>query len=213
MAGERVLASRAEAMLHGQVEALLPMMDAVMREAGLGAAALDLLAVTTGPGSFTGIRVGLAAARGIALAAGLPMIGVTSFAATAAAARPAALDRAMLTALDSRRADLYLQLFDRGGRLLCAPAALAPALLPAMVETALGAQPLTIAGDAAPRAAAALGARRATIVLEPVLPLALGAAAAALARWRQGERGGQPQPLYLRPPGVTLAPRPESTGR
>jgi tRNA threonylcarbamoyladenosine biosynthesis protein TsaB len=213
MAGERVLAWRAEAMLHGQVESLLPMIDAAMREAGLDVAALDLVAVTTGPGSFTGIRVGLAAARGIALAAGLPMIGVTSFAATAAVARVAAPEGAMLTALESRRADLYVQMFDGNGQPLGTPAALQPALLPAMVEAILGAEPLVIAGDAARRAAAALGARPATIVLEPVQPPAVGSAAAALARWRRGERGGQPQPLYLRPPGVTLGPRSEPAPR
>ncbi len=59
-------------MPHGQAEALLPMVERVMGAARLAASMLDLLTVTTGPGSFTGIRVGLAAAKGIALGLGVP---------------------------------------------------------------------------------------------------------------------------------------------
>jgi tRNA threonylcarbamoyladenosine biosynthesis protein TsaB len=197
-------------MLHGQVEALLPMLDAVMREAGLAVSALDLIAVTTGPGSFTGIRVGLAAARGVALAAGLPVYGVTSFAATAAVCRGAAFAGCLLTAIESRRADLYAQFFDREGGPLGDPAAVLPEALPAAVAAAVVKQPLAIAGDAAHRAAAALPGRPVTLLPEPDDPLAIGAARAVLARWRLGKRGGEPKPLYLRPPGVTLAPRPVS---
>ncbi|HYZ41325.1 MAG TPA: tRNA (adenosine(37)-N6)-threonylcarbamoyltransferase complex dimerization subunit type 1 TsaB, partial [Stellaceae bacterium] len=70
---------------HGQAEILLPMVDRAMGEAGLAPAELASVAVTVGPGSFTGIRVGLAAAQGIALATGAQLIGITSFEAAAAA--------------------------------------------------------------------------------------------------------------------------------
>jgi len=72
-------------MPHGQAEALLPMVDRAMGAARLAASTLDLITVTTGPGSFTGIRVGLAGAKGIALGLGVPLLGVTSFEAGAAA--------------------------------------------------------------------------------------------------------------------------------
>ena len=131
-AGAELLALRHMEMLHGQAEALLPMVDAAMREAGLAASAIDFVAVTTGPGSFTGIRVGLAAARGIALARDLPLVGVSSFTATAATAVVPA-DAVLLVALESRRADFYVQLFDRAASPLREPAAMLPEALAAAV--------------------------------------------------------------------------------
>ena len=78
-----VLARHLQPMARGQSEALLPMVAAVMAEAGLAFADLDLLAVTVGPGTFTGIRIGLAAARGLALATGLPLAGIATTEAVA----------------------------------------------------------------------------------------------------------------------------------
>jgi tRNA threonylcarbamoyladenosine biosynthesis protein TsaB len=190
-------------MLHGQAEALLPMIEAAMREAGLAPAALDLVAVTTGPGSFTGIRLGLAAARGIALAADRPLIGVTSLAAVAAAVEPVTpRGHALLVALESRRAELYFQLFDRQGRTLDPPAAALPEALAEAVDT-LAPGPLAVAGDAAARAAAALAGRSGVVVVEASVPVVVGLARAALRQWREGMRGGGIEPVYLRPPDVT----------
>src|SRR5260221_927840 len=87
--GGAVLASERRAMRHGHGEALLPMIDRVMATAGLPAARLDIVAAATGPGGFTGIRVGLAAAHGIALAIGARLIGITRFATVAATAAAA----------------------------------------------------------------------------------------------------------------------------
>src|SRR4051812_14151460 len=81
----RVAAQREAAMERGHAQALVPMLAAAMEEAGLGFGDLDAVGVTVGPGAFTGIRIGLAAARGIGLASGLPVFGVTGFAAIAAA--------------------------------------------------------------------------------------------------------------------------------
>ena len=72
-------ARRFVAMERGQSEALIPMVVEVLKEAGLTYAEIDFIAVTVGPGSFTGVRIGLAAARGMALAGGLPVVGVTTF--------------------------------------------------------------------------------------------------------------------------------------
>jgi tRNA threonylcarbamoyladenosine biosynthesis protein TsaB len=195
-------------MAHGQAEALLPMVNEAMRAAGRAVSALDLIAVTIGPGSFTGIRVGLAAARGIALAARLPLIGVSSFEAAAATVPKAVLDdRCLLVALESRRADLYVQLFDRESRPLCEPMAVLPdalaAVVDAVVDAATGA--LAIAGAAAIRAALVLAGRDRTIVVEDLGPPALGVVRAALRQWRTGERSERVKPLYLRPPDATPA--------
>jgi tRNA threonylcarbamoyladenosine biosynthesis protein TsaB len=74
----RVLARRIEPMTRGQAERLAPLVAETMEEAALSFPALDRIAVTTGPGSFTGLRVGLAFARGLALALGKPCVGLSS---------------------------------------------------------------------------------------------------------------------------------------
>jgi tRNA threonylcarbamoyladenosine biosynthesis protein TsaB len=202
--GEQLLAIRYAAMMHGQAETLLPMIDGAMHEAGLKPAVLDLVAVTTGPGSFTGIRVGIAAARGIALAAGLPLIGVGSFEAVAELVPTAVIaGGSLLVALEARRADLYLQFFDAARRPLCQPAAILPE---ALAETVAKVEPRcrAIAGDAAARAAAVLGLGSGPAVVEWA-PSVKGALCAALRRWSAGERGSEVRPLYLRPPDVTAA--------
>ena len=221
-------------MAHGQAEALLPMIDRVMRAVPLKPAELDIVAATVGPGSFTGIRVGLAAARGIALACGAPLVGVTAFAATAfaatafaatafaATAGAVASDRrgerdVLLIALESRRADLFVQLFDPALRPLSEPIALPPEALGDFVAAAAGDGAVLIAGDAAQRAADALVTRRIQIRATEIratgaIPRAAGALRAALACWRPGEPGDA-RPLYLRPPAVTLAaPSPRRSG-
>ena len=125
--GSEALATEHRALRHGHAEALLPMIDRVARAAAVEPRALDIVAAAIGPGGFTGIRAGLAAAQGIALASGARLVGVTSFAAVAAMSRTRGPDwqsgpvgrarndgaRALLVALDSRRDDLYVQLFDR----------------------------------------------------------------------------------------------------
>ena len=198
---------------YGQAELLLPLVDAAMREAGLSAASLDLVAVTVGPGGFTGIRVGLAAARGIALASGVGLFGVTVFEAVAAALGAEAGGQPLLVALDSRREDLYLQLFDGAGRPLAPPASLLPEALgrlPGLEEATV------VAGDAAERAAAALpGGRGARVLADAAEAPAYGAAILANRAWAAGVRGNSAQPFYLRPPDVTLppAPREAAAGR
>ena len=192
-------------MPHGQAEALLPMIDRAMREARLTPTALDLIAVTTGPGSFTGIRVGLAAAKGIALGLGVPLFGVTSFEASAASFEDCLDERFLLVALESRRADLYIQLFNSARRALGAPAAVLPDTLAEIVIAATAARPLAVTGDAAARAAAVLYERDCASVVEDREPPVVGALRTALRRWRRGEQGGSARPLYLRPPDVTLA--------
>jgi tRNA threonylcarbamoyladenosine biosynthesis protein TsaB len=187
------------------------MIERVMREARLTPSQLGVVAAAIGPGGFTGIRVGLAAAHGIALGVGARLVGISSFAAVAA--RIAGIDEdaseTLLVALDSRRAELYVQLFARDtGSPLAAPEALLPDRLGDYVaRCAVGrGAPLLIAGDAAEAAAAALDGHVRCAVAKDSAPDAQGVAAAALARLRSGATAGPVRPFYLRPPDVTLPP-------
>lgn len=112
-----VVSSLIREMVRGQAEALMPMVVEVMREAQADFGALDLIAVTIGPGSFTGLRTGLAAAQGLAQARALPVIGVTTTEAIALAAyrwSDTAPRRPVTVVLNSRRNDLYVQHFSAG---------------------------------------------------------------------------------------------------
>ena len=116
-----VLASHSVPMARGHAEALMPLIAKVMSEAKLPFAELDRIAVTTGPGSFTGLRVGLSAARGIALASGKPAFGLTTLAAFAAPYIAADDTIALAVAIDARHEHVYLQVFGPGGRTLVTP--------------------------------------------------------------------------------------------
>jgi tRNA threonylcarbamoyladenosine biosynthesis protein TsaB len=204
--GGAVLAAERLAMRYGHAEALVPMIDRVMAAAALPRSALDGVAVAVGPGGFTGIRVGLGAAQGIALALNLQLIGVSSFAAVAAAL-PAAPGVA-LVALDSRREDLYVQLFDRAaGVPLAQPAAIMPEDLAEHIRALVGDQTLLLAGDMAEPAAAVLGGRFAAEIAAGSAPDATGVVTAALCQIRREPAGSPARPLYLRPPDVTLPKR------
>jgi tRNA threonylcarbamoyladenosine biosynthesis protein TsaB len=205
--GGAVLAAERLAMRYGHAEALVPMIDRVMAAAALPRSALDGVAVAVGPGGFTGIRVGLGAAQGIALALNLRLTGVSSFAAVAAAL-PAAPGVA-LVALDSRREDLYVQLFDRAaGTPLAEPAAIMPDDLAEHIGALVGDQTLLLAGDMAEPAAAALGGRFAAEIAAGSAPDATGVLTAALCQIRRESGGSLARPFYLRPPDVTLPKRP-----
>lgn len=203
--GSETVARRFAPMERGHAEALMPMVMAVLAEAGLGFDDLDAVAVTVGPGAFTGVRIGLAAARGMALAGDLAVVGVTSFEAVAEAVSvDERTDRALLVALETKRADLYVQLFDAALAPVSAPAAVMPEALPDLAPKG----PLLIAGDAAGRAASALDdPKRVAVSAGPALPDAAYVAAIAMRRLEAARRTGaalpRAEPLYLRPPGVT----------
>jgi tRNA threonylcarbamoyl adenosine modification protein YeaZ len=115
------VAHEALTMTRGHAEALMPLIARVMDQAGLEFAALDRIAVTVGPGSFTGLRVGLSAARGIALASGKPAIGLTTLAAYAAPLIAEDDQTAIVAAIDARHAHVYLQVFGAGGKTVVPP--------------------------------------------------------------------------------------------
>src|SRR5260370_408147 len=105
----------------GKAEALMPLLARVMDQAGTGFADLDRIAVTVGPGSFTGLRVGIAAARGIALAAGKPAVGVSTLAAFAGPYLVAGETRPVVAAVDARHDQVYFEVFGPSGRILVTP--------------------------------------------------------------------------------------------
>ena len=139
------LTSRSLPMMRGHAEALVPLIAAVMSEADVEFTGLDRIAVTVGPGSFTGLRVCVAAARGIALATGKPAVGLTTLAALAAPFFEADESLPLLAAIDARHERVYMQLFGPGGRSLVAPriASIRDAIRAAM------ASPTRIVGNAA----------------------------------------------------------------
>lgn len=182
-------------MTRGHAEAIMPLIARVMDAAGMAFAQLDRIAVTTGPGSFTGLRVGISAARGIALAAGKPAVGLSTLAGFAAPHIAEGDNAAVVVAIDARHDHVYLQVFGPGGRTVVAPriAPLREALRAAM------AGPTRIVGSGA-NLIAALWPRS-----EPP-PLLVEQLAAPDIGWiaRLGaaadEGHGPPKPLYLRAP-------------
>jgi tRNA threonylcarbamoyladenosine biosynthesis protein TsaB len=191
-----LLAQERREMRHGHAEALLPMIDRVMSAAELGPADIDNIAVSVGPGGFTGIRAGLAAAQGLTLASGAGLLGVTSFAAVASLVSPGEVR--LLVALDSRRAELYVQMFDRFGEPSSEPAAARPEDLAGWV----GDGAVLIGGDDADAAASALSPRIGVEIVADSGPDAVGVLAAAR-RWPH-RASPAAHPLYLRSPDVSF---------
>ncbi len=199
-----VLAHRFLAMERGQAEALLPMIEEVMEEAGAAFADLDALAVTLGPGSFTGLRVGLAAARGMAVAADLPCFGVSTLEAvvhgTPESERGAGT---FLAVIETKRADVYAQAFGPD----LEPLGPAGAVMPEDLDGLLVPGPVLLVGDAANRAALALDRKsvKATLSAAPPFPDAAVVAGIAAGKFRQGAAVTPPAPLYLRLPDAKPA--------
>jgi tRNA threonylcarbamoyladenosine biosynthesis protein TsaB len=117
----RLIARESQSMKRGHAEALMPLIARVMDSSDVGFAALDRIAVTTGPGSFTGLRVGLSAARGIALAAGKPVVGLTTLTAYAAAAVSETGQHPIISAIDARHDHVYFQVVAGNGSSLIRP--------------------------------------------------------------------------------------------
>jgi len=111
----RLIAQESLAMKRGHAEALMPLIARVMKASGIAFTSLDRIAVTTGPGSFTGLRVGLSAARGIALAAEKPVVGLTTLTAFAAPFVGDNSAHPILSAVDARHDHVYFQVVSGDG--------------------------------------------------------------------------------------------------
>lgn len=201
-AEDRLRARRFERLERGQAERLVPMVLEVMAEAGVRFPEIDLFAATTGPGAFTGLRIGLATLRALALAAARPMLGVTSFEAIAhETAAQARRGRTVLVLIESKRADLYAQAFTSDLK----PAGAPMVALPDALAKGLAGQALLLAGDGVARSEAAFRAAGCDLRLDVGSGLPDAAVVAALAATRSAAAGlTPPLPLYLRPADVTF---------
>lgn len=187
-------AHESQAMARGHAEALMPMVDRVMQAAGQPFAALERIAVTVGPGSFTGLRVGISAARGLGLAADKPVAGVTTLSAYAA---PHLSDAGgpIVSLIDARHDHVYMQAVDSDGTPLIRPR-LAP-IADAFTSVRFGAPRLV--GNAA-----RMVADRWPADVPPPASVAQQAAAdIAWVAWlgvAADPASARPRPLYLRQP-------------
>ena len=181
-----------------QAARLLPAIVGALEQAGVVRTQLDLIAVTTGPGSFTGVRVGLAAARGLAVGLGIPLAGITTTSVLRSQA-PAA-DRLVVAAVDTRLGDWFCTIGDVEAPFAATAEDLAGRLA--------GSACLIVGKDVAPLVQSLQAARIDAIAHEgPPDPAVLGrlADAAGVDAWRVRNRAeGLPRPLYLRGVNITL---------
>ena len=192
-------ASETASMLRGHSEALLPLVERVSKAAGLSLMQVDRVAVVVGPGSFTGIRIGIAAGRAIGMAAGVPVVGVSSLAAFAAPLIGRETSGVVAAAVDAKHGQVYVQGFTAKGQPLAAPRL-------AKVRDAvrgLGAGPLRFAGSGATMMAIeawSMGAE-AEVVGQAISPdIAFVARLGALADPAQALA----RPYYLKAPDAKL---------
>jgi tRNA threonylcarbamoyl adenosine modification protein YeaZ len=182
-------------MERGHAEALLPMIERVVAQIDGRFSTLDRVAVTIGPGSYTGLRVGIAAARAIGLAAAVPVIGVTTLSALIAPLVSGEKRRLLAAAIDARHGQIYFQMVAPGGRNVIAPTQVA-------VRDAvrlIGAGPVTLNGSGAP----AVAVEALTSGIDAVVPSGSGLPDIAwVARLGLVADPAQalPKPLYLRGP-------------
>ena len=194
-----VLAQRHEDTSRGHAALLPPMVQAVLAEAGVAAGELSAVAAGVGPGGFTGIRTALALAEGLALGAGLPVVGVTTGEALAEAVPDEQrAGREIWIAIDNRRGRVVLERFAAGSLLARGgPEAMDEAALPRPGG------PVAVAGDAALAVAARLAARGGNVLLAgPRLPEAVALGRVAARRLAGELPALAAQPLYVEPPAV-----------
>jgi len=185
------IAVRQEDAVRGHA-ALLPVMaEAVLDASGVRASVLDLVAVTIGPGSFTGIRAGLALAHGIGCAAGIPIVGVTVGEAFADSL-PHLGDRQLWSVIDSKRRRVFLERVDG-------------VIAVSLDDLPVPSGRIAVAGDAASVVASTLAARDADVMLTDArLPMARHIAVVGEQRFA-GQLPARPAlPLYVDPPEARL---------
>lgn len=194
----KVLALKTESMMRGQDARLVPLVEEVMAEAKMTYADLDRIAVTRGPGSFTGLRVGLATARGIGLAAEKPVVGIDRFSIYGKMFEKR--DSTFLVVLESRRLELFIKTLKPSDTAPFNPEE-SEMLPPDEIKASCDADPdCMIVGDKPASLAALIDADR---FLEPSQDEVIACAELA-ASAEAGTEHVLPRPLYLRAPDVTM---------
>ena len=188
-----VIGADQQFMDRGQAEALAPMVQGTMKMAGVGFADLDRIAVTTGPGTFTGVRIGLAMARGLGVALSIPVAGITSLAAIASNEKET--DLPIVVAVDARAGEIYFASFDQSGNEVTAPVVVALA----EAHKFMPSHPVRMLGTAADLLLHKMASHRQVRSDAGDLPIA-----ANFVRLAATMPAGPlpPEPLYLRAPDV-----------
>ncbi|MGO4570726.1 tRNA (adenosine(37)-N6)-threonylcarbamoyltransferase complex dimerization subunit type 1 TsaB [Microvirga sp. 2TAF3] len=189
------LARESIPMERGHAEALLPLVDRLTSHVDGGFGSLSRVAVTVGPGSFTGLRVGIAAARAIGLAAGIPVVGVATLSAYLAPLMAAERRGLFTAAIDAKHGQMYIQAIAAGGRTVIPPGVMGYR----EAVRLLGSGPLLISGTAAPMLTAEARAQGVEVIVSDDAPgpdIAWVARLGAIADPAQA----LPKPLYLREP-------------
>jgi tRNA threonylcarbamoyladenosine biosynthesis protein TsaB len=201
--GGRTLCALHHERLNAHAETLLPLVERLLAETGSARSSLDRLAVGVGPGSFTGLRVGIALAQGMALGLDRPLVGIGSLRAIARGA-PEDDSRVRVVGLDARRDELFVAAYAADGREVLAPAALGRDVVAARVAEALG-------------GAAAVGLGELSRELGPAVdPLTREDLDLPHARWvallgaDADPSAALAEPNYVRGPGATLPNLPPS---
>lgn len=198
--GTGVLAARTVPMPRGQAEALVPMIEDVLAQAALSYNDIGMIAVTRGPGAFTGLRIGLATARALSLALGIPVCGVSTFDALLRTGfeSPAFQAREYYGVLiETKRDDFYFRLFDAQAQ-VCSPALAATA---ADILPFIEGRNIVLTGDALERFLTQVPDLKGVESVPVDLP-----SISAIAHVAAGtpEEEYTAEPLYIRPPDVTL---------
>ena len=193
---------RLERLERGHAERLVPMVQAAVADSGASLDEVDLFAATVGPGGFTGVRIGLATLRALALAARRPMLGVTSFEALAhGTSVEERAGRRLLVLIESRRSGLYAQTFTDA----LAPESEAVALPPNEIAARFAAGPLLLAGDGVERLMPTLAGRDGVPRVASNASFVDAAVVASLAAERAAAASSEPPaPLYLRGPDISM---------
>ena len=205
--GERICGLRKN-MERGHAEVLVPMIKEVISSVSFGFQDLNLIAVTVGPGSFTGVRIGLATARTLSVTAKLPVAGVTSFDAVAAALKAEDwAEKPVLIALETKREDFYLQIFERAQIRLGEPKVVESFDILSFVDKQIGLpNKLLVAGDGAERAVSAINERvgqtKVKLASSIIGPDATQVARIAYQNTLSGMKNIHAEPFYLRAPHV-----------
>jgi tRNA threonylcarbamoyladenosine biosynthesis protein TsaB len=202
---DRVLAERFTPMTRGHAETIAPMVRDVMRDSGLSFATLDRIAVTIGPGTFTGLRIGLSFARGLALALKVPVVGVTTLKALAANVTSNPDEIPIVVAIDAKRGNIFIQTFASGLQQLDEPRLCAVA--EAALNIATGQYLLVGSGS---DALIATCCRSAQLIKAEASDFVTAGTVAKLAAG-DNPPAAPPQPLYLKPPYAKLPGDPQPT--
>lgn len=199
--GERLIASRRNDDPLAHAERIVPLIDEAVAESGFAKSSFDLIACGLGPGSFTGVRVALATAKGIALALDRPIIGIGSLRAMAAGLQDEPQAPLVVPVLDARKQEVFVAVYDEAGVERVAPSHIPRASFGEMVRPHLERGALVVG-----EIASELGLDEPVLRRGPAidLPDAAVIAKLALVRARAEEYDSLDhlEPAYVRPPDI-----------